>query len=49
MLRMLLFSPLTIGGVELPNRTVAPPMHQSSAAKGFSRDWHLMNDLADRP
>jgi len=35
MLRMLLFSPLTIGGVELPNRIVVPPMRQSSAARDF--------------
>jgi 2,4-dienoyl-CoA reductase-like NADH-dependent reductase (Old Yellow Enzyme family) len=31
-----------VGGVELPNRTVVPPMHRNSAAKGFSTDWHLM-------
>lgn len=40
---MLLFSPLTIRGVELRNRIVVPPMHQYSAVKGFPTDWHLMN------
>src|ERR1700693_2160212 len=39
----LLFSPLTIRGVELKNRIVVPPMHQYSAVKGFPTDWHLMN------
>jgi len=28
---MLLFSPLTIRGIELRNRIVVPPMHQYSA------------------
>ena len=40
---MMLFSPLTIRGVELRNRIVVPPMHQYSAIKGFPTDWHLMN------
>ena len=40
---MLLFSPLSIRGVELRNRIVVPPMHQYSAIKGFPTDWHLMN------
>src|SRR5258708_1316391 len=39
----LLFSPLSIRGVELRNRIVVPPMHQYSAVKGFPTDWHLMN------
>ena len=39
----LLFSPMTIRGVELRNRIVVPPMHQYSAIKGFPTDWHLMN------
>ena len=39
----LLFSPLTIRGIELRNRIVVPPMHQYSAEKGFPTDWHLMN------
>ncbi len=40
---ILLFSPLTIRGVELRNRIVVPPMHQYSAVKGYPTDWHLMN------
>ena len=40
---VLLFSPLTIRGVELRNRIVVPPMHQYSAVKGYPTDWHLMN------
>ena len=39
----LLFSPMTIRGIELRNRIVVPPMHQYSAEKGFPTDWHLMN------
>ena len=39
----LLFSPMTIRGIELKNRIVVPPMHQYSAVKGFPTDWHLMN------
>ena len=39
----LLFSPMTIRGIELRNRIVVPPMHQYSAVKGFPTDWHLMN------
>jgi 2,4-dienoyl-CoA reductase-like NADH-dependent reductase (Old Yellow Enzyme family) len=39
----LLFSPMTIRGLELKNRIVVPPMHQYSAIKGFPTDWHLMN------
>src|ERR1700716_3742817 len=39
----LLFSPMTIRGIELRNRIVVPPMHQYSAIKGFPTDWHLMN------
>src|SRR3954466_9820716 len=40
---VLLFSPLTIRGIEVRNRIVVPPMHQYSAVKGFPTDWHLMN------
>ena len=43
MTETLLFSPMTIRGVELKNRIVVPPMHQYSAVKGFPTDWHLMN------
>src|ERR1700686_3732225 len=40
---MLLFSPLTIRGIELRNRIVGPPKHEYSAVKGFPTDWELMN------
>src|ERR1043166_3920722 len=40
---ILLFSPITIRGLELRNRIVVPPMHQYSAVKGFPTDWHLVN------
>jgi 2,4-dienoyl-CoA reductase-like NADH-dependent reductase (Old Yellow Enzyme family) len=40
---LLLFSPMTIRGMNLRNRIVVPPMHQYSAVKGFPTDWHLMN------
>src|SRR3978361_622476 len=43
MSEMLLFSPMSIRGVELRNRIVVPPMHQYSAIKGFPTDWPLMN------
>ncbi len=39
----LLFTPLTIREVTLPNRVVVAPMHQYSAVRGFANDWHLMN------
>ena len=39
----LLFSPMTLRGVELKNRVVVPPMHQYSAVEGFATDWHLVN------
>src|SRR5665213_452058 len=35
---MLLFSPLTIRGVELKNRIVVPPMHQYSACLLYTSD-----------
>ena len=38
-----LFSPLTIGGVILPNRIVVSPMCQYSSADGFAHDWHLVH------
>jgi 2,4-dienoyl-CoA reductase-like NADH-dependent reductase (Old Yellow Enzyme family) len=40
---LLLFSPMTVRGMNLRNRIVVPPMHQYSAVKGFPTDWHLMN------
>lgn len=39
----LLFTRLSIRGVELPNRIVVSPMCQYSARDGFANDWHLVN------
>ncbi|MEL0113602.1 MAG: NADH:flavin oxidoreductase/NADH oxidase, partial [Rickettsiales bacterium] len=39
----LLFTPLTIRGIEMKNRIVVAPMHQYAAVKGYPTDWHLMN------
>ena len=36
----LLFSPLTIRGVTMPNRVVMPPLCQYSAIEGLANDWH---------
>lgn len=38
-----LFSPLTIGNVELKNRIAVSPMCQYSSVDGFSSDWHLVH------
>lgn len=38
-----LFSPLTLRGVELPNRIVVSPMCQYSATGGSANDWHVVN------
>jgi len=38
-----LFSPLTLGGLELPNRIVVSPMCQYSAQDGVANDWHLQH------
>ena len=43
MMSSLLFSPFSIGRVELPNRIVIPPMCQYSALNGVVQDWHLMH------
>jgi len=37
----LLFSPLRVGGIELPNRIAIAPMCQYSADDGCMNDWHL--------
>jgi 2,4-dienoyl-CoA reductase-like NADH-dependent reductase (Old Yellow Enzyme family) len=37
----LLFSPLQIGGITLPNRIAVSPMCQYSADDGSMNDWHL--------
>ena len=39
----LLFEPLTIKGITLPNRIVMSPMCQYSAVDGFANDWHLVH------
>jgi len=38
-----LFSPLTVGNLELPNRIVIAPMCQYSAVEGCMTDWHLIH------
>lgn len=39
----LLFSPVTLRGVTLRNRTVVSPMCQYSARDGFANDWHFVH------
>ncbi len=39
----LLFSPLTLRGLTLRNRTVVAPMCQYSAQHGLANDWHLVH------
>ncbi|SDI63038.1 2,4-dienoyl-CoA reductase [Actinokineospora alba] len=39
----LLFSPLTLRSVTLPNRVVVSPMCQYSARDGLPNDWHLVH------
>ena len=38
----LLFSPLTLRGLTIPNRAVVPPLCQYSAHEGMANDWHLV-------
>jgi 2,4-dienoyl-CoA reductase-like NADH-dependent reductase (Old Yellow Enzyme family) len=38
-----LFTPLTLRGVTLRNRTVVSPMCQYSAIDGFANDWHFVH------
>jgi 2,4-dienoyl-CoA reductase-like NADH-dependent reductase (Old Yellow Enzyme family) len=38
-----LFSPLRIGGLELPNRIVIAPMCQYAADLGSATDWHMIH------
>ncbi len=38
-----LFSPFTLGGLQLPNRIVIAPMCQYSAEAGCATDWHLIH------
>ena len=37
-----LFSPLTMRGLTLPNRVVLSPMCQYNSNNGSANDWHLM-------
>lgn len=37
----ILFSPLTVRGIELPNRVVVSPMCTYQAREGAASDWHL--------
>jgi 2,4-dienoyl-CoA reductase-like NADH-dependent reductase (Old Yellow Enzyme family) len=38
-----LFTPVRVGSVELPNRIVIAPMCQYSAVNGCMNDWHLIH------
>jgi 2,4-dienoyl-CoA reductase-like NADH-dependent reductase (Old Yellow Enzyme family) len=38
-----LFQPITLGGLEVPNRLVVAPMCQYSASDGSATDWHLQH------
>ena len=38
-----LFSPLTLRGLTLPNRVVVSPMCQYNSNNGSANDWHLMH------
>ncbi|MDB5624093.1 MAG: NADH:flavin oxidoreductase/NADH oxidase [Devosia sp.] len=42
-LMSLLFTPATLRGLELRNRSVIAPMCQYSAKDGFANDWHLVH------
>src|SRR5712691_8035306 len=39
----LLFEPLPIRDITLPNRIVVSPMCQYSSQEGFANDWHLVH------
>ncbi len=38
-----LFSPITLRGLTLPNRVVVSPMCQYNSDNGSANDWHLMH------
>ncbi|AWH75147.1 oxidoreductase [Dokdonia sp. Dokd-P16] len=38
-----IYTPLTIRGLELPNRIVVSPMCQYSSVNGMANDWHLVH------
>jgi 2,4-dienoyl-CoA reductase-like NADH-dependent reductase (Old Yellow Enzyme family) len=39
----LLFSPIRLAGITIPNRILVSPMCQYSSHDGFSDDWHLVH------
>ena len=39
----LLFEPITLAGMTLPNRIAVAPMCQYSADNGTMNDWHIAN------
>jgi 2,4-dienoyl-CoA reductase-like NADH-dependent reductase (Old Yellow Enzyme family) len=41
--KSLLFSPIQLAGVSIPNRIFVSPMCQYSSEDGFSSDWHLVH------
>ncbi len=43
MTQSLLYSPLTIKGLTIPNRIVVSPMCQYSSKDGMANDWHLVH------
>lgn len=43
MSKSLLFSPIQLAGVSIPNRIFVSPMCQYSSEDGFSSDWHLVH------
>ncbi|NLZ94311.1 MAG: oxidoreductase, partial [Bacteroidales bacterium] len=43
MSKSLLYSPLKIKGLTLPNRIVVSPMCQYSSEDGMANDWHLVH------
>ena len=38
-----LFTPLSIGALELENRIIVAPMCQYSAEDGIANDWHMVH------
>lgn len=43
MSKSLLYSPLTLKGLTLPNRIVVSPMCQYSSTDGMANDWHIVH------
>ncbi len=41
--KSLLFSPIQLAGISIPNRAFVSPMCQYSSEDGFSSDWHLVH------